>query len=99
MCRKKINPCLQKELLSEGGLDVSLVLLPQLLWSFAAHCKVTRGGEERGSLWMGRGTLWANWDPDVMADNINPCWLAEGIFGLGFFFSPGRWEQGKGWER
>lgn len=77
---KEINPCLQKELLSEGELDGSLVLLPQLLWSFAAHCKVTRGREEKGSLWMGRGTLRTNRDPDVMADNINPCWFAEGIF-------------------
>lgn len=34
---------------------------------------------------MGRGTLRTNWDPDVMADNINPCWLAEGIF---FSFFP-----------
>lgn len=34
---------------------------------------------------MGRGTLRTNWDPDVMADNINPCWLAEGIFFLFFF--------------
>lgn len=46
---------------------------------------------------MGRGTLRANWDPDVMADNINPCWLAVGIFF--FFFSQGggsRGEDGKG---
>lgn len=27
---------------------------------------------------MGRGTLQANCDPDVMADSINSCWLAEG---------------------
>lgn len=47
---------------------------------------------------MGRGTLRTNWDPDVMADNINPCWLAEGIFFL-FFFSQGcrsRGGDGKG---
>ena len=47
---------------------------------------------------MGRGTLRTNWDPDVMADNINPCWLAEGIFFF-FFFSQGggsRGEDGKG---
>lgn len=44
---------------------------------------------------MGRGTLQANWDPDVMADSINPCWLAEG--NLCSFL--GRWEQGRGWER
>lgn len=46
---------------------------------------------------MGRGTLQTNWDPDVMADNINPCWLAEEIFWL--FFSQGgvsRGEEGKG---
>lgn len=29
---------------------------------------------------MGRGTLRANCDPDVMADSINPCWLAGGRF-------------------
>lgn len=42
---------------------------------------------------MGRGTLQANWDPDVMADSINPCWLAEG--NLCSFL--GRWEEGRGW--
>lgn len=96
MHRKYINFRLQKELLSKGGLDVSLVLLPQLLWSFAAHCKVTRGGEERGSLWLGRGTLRTNWDPDVMADNINPC-CGWNFFFL-FFSQEGgsRGEDGKG---
>lgn len=46
---------------------------------------------------MRRGTLRAIWDPDVMADNINPCWLAGGNFF--FFFSQGggsRGEDGKG---
>lgn len=103
----KINHWVPAEgLLSQGGLDVSLALLPQLPWSFAAHCKVTRGGEERGSLWLGRGTLRTNWDPDVMADSINPCWLAEersSVFAevdfLGFFFPQGggrREDDGRG---
>lgn len=55
-----------------------------------------RGGERREFV-DGEGDTPTNWDPDVMADNVNPCCLAEGIFSFSFDQGGGsREEDGKG---